>query len=73
MSGLPTGSGSNTSEEKAIHRLVELENARKRLKEYLQMKVEMEDWHGAADACNDLREVDAERAGIGVCMSYISL
>ena len=39
------------------------EEQRRILIEYLRMKVEMGDWHGAADACNDLRELDAaERA-----------
>jgi hypothetical protein len=28
----------------------------------LLMKVEAEDWHGAADACMDLREIDAQIA-----------
>jgi len=27
--------------------------------EYLLMKVEQEDWHGVADAANDLRELDS--------------
>lgn len=26
---------------------------------YLKMKVDQEDWHGVADAANDLREFDA--------------
>ena len=36
---------------------------RYRLIEYLKMKVESEDWHGVADAANDLRELDAEHRG----------
>ena len=31
---------------------------------YLRLKVEMEDWHGTADAANDLRELDAEERGL---------
>jgi hypothetical protein len=27
---------------------------------YLKMKVEIEDWHGIADAAMDIREVDAK-------------
>lgn len=30
---------------------------------YLRMKVDIEDWHGVADAANDLRELDAEERG----------
>jgi len=36
---------------------------RKKLIEYMWMKVEMEDWHGVSDAANDLRELDAEHRG----------
>lgn len=36
---------------------------RRTLIEYLRMKVDQEDWHGAADACCDLRELDAEERG----------
>jgi hypothetical protein len=31
--------------------------------EYLHVKVAMADWHGASDACNDLREMEAEERG----------
>lgn len=30
---------------------------------YLKMKADQEDWHGVADAANDLRELDAEERG----------
>ena len=33
---------------------------REQLISYLKMKVEEEDWHGCADACMDLREIDAK-------------
>lgn len=36
---------------------------RKILIDYLRMKIEMQDWHGVADAANDLRELDAEYRG----------
>ena len=29
---------------------------------YMQMKTELEDWHGVSDAANDLRELDARYA-----------
>lgn len=31
---------------------------KKTMKEYLQMKVNEEDWHGVADAAMDLREIE---------------
>lgn len=36
------------------------EEKRKRLIEYLEMKVIEQDWHGVSDAANDLRELEAE-------------
>ena len=33
---------------------------RTKLIEYMKMKIEEEDWHGCADACMDLREIDAK-------------
>lgn len=27
---------------------------------YLKAKVEVQDWHGASDACNDLRDTESE-------------
>lgn len=38
------------------------EQTRRTLIEYLRMKVAVEDWHGVADAANDLRELDAAEA-----------
>lgn len=32
---------------------------------YLYLKIEEQDWHGASDACNDLRELEVELAGQG--------
>jgi len=34
---------------------------------YLKLKVQEEDWHGVADAANDLREMDAEERGKREC------
>jgi len=39
-----------------------LQSFKKRLVEYLKLKVEQEDWHGVSDAANDIREVDAKIA-----------
>lgn len=39
------------------------EKQRQILIAYLRMKVDVGDWHGAADACNDLRELDACEKG----------
>lgn len=36
---------------------------RRRLIEYLHMKVEQQDWHGVADAAMDLRELEAQERG----------
>ena len=41
----------------------EYEKRRATLIEYLLMKAGMEDWHGVADAANDLRELDAWEKG----------
>lgn len=38
---------------------------------YLRMKVEVEDWHGASDACNDLRELDAREQGKNEALSIL--
>lgn len=35
----------------------------RRLVDYLKMKVEQADWHGVADAANDLRELEAHERG----------
>lgn len=40
--------------------LADLIKQRDRLVEYLKLKVEMNDWHGVADAAMDLREVEAQ-------------
>ena len=39
------------------------ETRREVLIAYLGVKVDMCDWHGAADACCDLRELEAEHRG----------
>lgn len=45
-------------------RLRSLASSRKTHLEYLSMKMGAEDWHGVADAANDLREIDAEARAI---------
>lgn len=42
---------------------VKYEDYRRILIEYLKAKVDAADWHGAADACNDLRELEARERG----------
>jgi hypothetical protein len=37
--------------------------ARAALIAYLKHKIEIADWHGGSDACNDLRVLEAEQAG----------
>lgn len=39
--------------------LVKLWSRRGRMVEYLQLKMEEQDWHGVQDAGSDLREIDA--------------
>lgn len=41
-------------------RLVDLHNKRILMKNYLQLKVDEEDWHGVQDAASDLRDIDVE-------------
>lgn len=43
-----------------MNRLEVLEERRKVMKEYLQHRVDDEDWHGVMDASADLREIDTE-------------
>lgn len=44
-------------------KLKELEKERSVMKQYLQMKVNVEDWHGVQDAASDLRDIDNWIAG----------
>ena len=44
------------------YRIVELVERRNVLITYLRVKVVEQDWHGIADAANDLRETDAALA-----------
>lgn len=37
---------------------------RQTIVEYMRSCMEREDWHGVADAANDLRELDAEIRGL---------
>ena len=39
--------------------ITKLESFKARLVEYLNLKVEQEDWHGVSDAANDIREIEA--------------
>lgn len=48
-----------SADDLAAYRL-QLSAEREALIKYLQMKCLAEDWHGAADACMDLRDVDSE-------------
>lgn len=43
-----------------IPTLEQLEMKRAGLISYLKLKVDEEDWHGCADACMDLREIEAK-------------
>lgn len=45
--------------EKVKQYLSVLESRKKTLIEYTITKVDEGDWHGASDACNDLREIEA--------------
>jgi hypothetical protein len=38
----------------------ELQDFKKRLVDYLKLKVEQQDWHGVADAAMDIREIEAK-------------
>ncbi len=44
----------------ASERLVGCRRRRSNYIIYLKDRIEDEDWHGGSDACNDLRELDAE-------------
>lgn len=50
--------------QQASERRVRLLGRRELLIAYLMENVREEDWHGCADACMDLREVDAELRGL---------
>lgn len=43
-------------------RIIELSKRRAGMVGYLRLKVDVEDWHGVADAAMDLREIDAALA-----------
>lgn len=49
-----------------------LQNRRKLMQEYLQLKVGEEDWHGVADAAMDLRDIDSEILGYTTITKFIS-
>lgn len=55
-----------TPVEQRLDQLKHLYDATRR---YLQEKVFARDWHGVADAANDLREIDAEVEGIQAARS----
>ena len=48
--------------EMTNYRIVELVERRNVLITYLRVKLVEQDWHGIADAANDLRETDAALA-----------
>lgn len=39
-----------------------LERQRALMRDYLAMRLELEDWHGVQDAASDIREIDARLA-----------
>lgn len=39
---------------------LKLEKRKSGMIEYMQLKIEEQDWHGVADAANDIRELEAE-------------
>lgn len=39
-----------------------LERQRALMRDYLAMRLELEDWHGVQDAASDIREIDARIA-----------
>lgn len=45
-------------------RIIELSRRRKILKDYLQEKVDEEDFHGVQDVASDLRDLDSELKGL---------
>lgn len=44
--------------------LESLQYRRHVMQQYLQMKVNEEDWHGVQDAASDLRDIDSEIKGL---------
>ncbi len=40
--------------------IAQLQSERERLIAYLYLKIEKRDWHGVADGCMDLREVEVQ-------------
>lgn len=50
---------------KGMAELVRLRNAKAGLILYMRMKVDLEDWHGVADAAMDLREIEAQLKYLG--------
>jgi hypothetical protein len=45
-------------------RIVRLENSKRLMRAYIQLKVDEQDNHGAADAAMDLRDIDSELLGL---------
>lgn len=48
----------------ADERYAQLRAARVVMVAYLRTKLDAEDWHGVQDAASDLRDIDAELAGL---------
>lgn len=46
-----------------IEHLLQLDERRSKMIQYLLLKVDEQDWHGVADAAMDLRDIDAEELG----------
>ena len=47
-------------EQPPMYLIDQLRSHRAKMIDYLQLKLEQEDWHGVADAAMDLREIDAK-------------
>lgn len=58
----------NALTDRLMPRLDHLRAHRFALIAYLRAKVDIEDWHGVADAACDLREIDAEIRGMAVTL-----
>lgn len=41
-------------------RIDKLKHSKEELISYMQVKIDIEDWHAVSDAANDLREIDVE-------------
>jgi len=50
---------------KQIHQqITEIDNRIKFMLAYMQVKIEMKDWHGVEDAGSDIRDLEAEKKAL---------